>query len=328
MEKSRTMKIILIAFLSCAVFLSCQQEKAQNKETHNEHTHTDKTTVKNNEEKTQFPTINNLPQGIETVFGKEPSKEKGFYKFSFPRNDLKVTLDGVTIEPGLAFTTWFAFLPSKDSSQAMLMGDLVLLETEFPIVLQKLQEHNIDVVAIHNHLLNEKPKIMYMHVGGMGNPVEISQKLKDVLSVTATPIKSEAKKEEAQKVDWGRTEEILGYKGKQDGNLLKFGIPRKEKVVELGMELPETYGINTVINFQKLGDKAALTGDFVLSADEVGKVVEILTKNNIVVTALHNHMLFEEPRLFFMHFWAVDNSEKLAKALNEVLTNTNHEPPK
>lgn len=322
------MKITLIAFLSCVILLSCQQEKVENKEIHNEHTHTDNTTVKDNEGKTQFSTINNLPQGIETVFSKEPSKEKGFYKFSFPRKDLKVTLDGVTIEPGLAFTTWFAFLPSKDSSRAMLMGDLVLLETEFPKVLQKLQEHKIDVVAIHNHLLNEKPKIMYLHVGGMGNPVEISQKLKDVLSVTATPIKSESKKEETPKADWGRTEEILGYNGKLDGNLLKFGVPRKEKIVEHGMQLPETYGINSVINFQKVGQKAAITGDFVLRAEEVGKVVEILTQNNIVVTALHNHMLFEEPRLFFMHFWAVDSSEKLAKALNEVLASTNHESPK
>ncbi len=274
--------------------------------------------------KTDYKKIEYLPAGIENIFGKMPSKENGFYKFSFPRTDFNVMLDGVKIDPRLAFTTWFAFMPQDSAgSSGMLMGDVVLLESEFKNVLKKLEEKSLDIAAIHNHLLGEKPKIMYLHVMSMGKPLDLFNSLKEVLSVTATPLKASFT-DTSQNMDWGKTEETLGLSGKKEGSILKFSVPRNERIKDAGMEIPENFGVNSVINFQKVGDKAALSGDFVLIPSEVNTVQKILTKGNIVVTALHSQMLFEQPRLFFMHFWAVDAPEKLAVVLQEVLRSTNH----
>ena len=274
--------------------------------------------------KSDFKKIENLPAGIENIFGKMPSKEKGFYKFSFPRQDLNVMLDGLKIDPRFAFTTWFAFMPQDSAgTMGMLMGDVVLLEPEFKNVLKKLDEKGIDIAAIHNHILGEKPKIMYLHVMGMGEPMKIFSSLKEVLSVTATPLTA-AFTDTAQTMDWGRTEDTLGYKGKKEGSILKFSIPRNERILDAGIEIPENFGVNSIINFQKVGNKAAVTGDFVLIPSEVSTVQKILTRGNILVTALHSHMLFEQPRLFFMHFWAIDDPEKLAAVLTDVLRSTNH----
>ncbi len=274
--------------------------------------------------KTDYKKIEYLPPGIESIFGKMPSKENGFYKFSFPRQDFNVMLEGVKIDPRFAFTTWFAFMPQDSAgSSGMLMGDMVLLESEFKNVLKKLDEKGLDIAAIHNHLLGEKPKIMYLHVMSMGKPMDLFNSLKEVLSVTATPLKASFT-DTSQNMDWGKTEEILGYIGKKEGNILKFSVPRNERIKDAGMEIPENFGVNSVINFQKVGNKAAVTGDFVLIPSEVNTVQKMLTKGNILLTALHSHMLFEQPRLFFMHFWAVDDAEKIAVVLNDVLRSTNH----
>lgn len=278
--------------------------------------------------KSDFKKVDSLPAGIENIFGKMPSKENGFYKFSFPRQDLSVMLDGVKIDPRFAFTTWFAFMPQDSAGiSGMLMGDVVLLESEFKNVLKKLDEKGIDIAAIHNHLLGEKPKIMYLHVMAIGSPMQLFSSIKEVLSVTATPLKANFT-DTSQNMDWGKTEEQLGFTGKKDGSILKFSVPRNEKIKDGGMELPENFGVNSVINFQKMGAKAAVTGDFVLIPSEVNTVQKILTRGNILVTALHSHMLFEQPRLFFMHFWAVDDPEKLATVLHDVLRSTNHQAAK
>lgn len=208
-------------------------------------------------------------------------------------------------------------------TSGMLMGDIVLLESELKNVLKKLDEKGIDISAIHNHLLGEKPKIMYLHVMSMGEPISIFNSLKEVLSVTATPFKTKPP-DSTQTLDWGKTEEILSVKGNREGNILKLSIPRNERIKDAGIEIPENFGVNTVINFQKIGGKVAITGDFVLIPSEVNTVQKMLTKANIAVTALHSHMLFEQPRLFFMHFWAVDDAEKLAVILYDILRITNH----
>ena len=274
--------------------------------------------------KSDFKKITYLPEGIENIFGKMPSKENGFYKFSFPRQDVTVMLEGIKVDPRFAFTTWFAFMPHDSAgSSGMLMGDVVLLESEFKNVLKKLDEKGIDIAAIHNHILGEKPKIMYLHVMGMGKPMDLFNGLKEVLSVTATPLKANYS-DTAKDMDWGKTEEVLGVSGKKEGSIFKFSVPRNERIQDAGVEIPENFGVNTVINFQRVGNKAAVTGDFVLIPSEVNTVQKMLTRGDIVVTALHSHMLFEQPRLFFMHFWAVDDPEKLAVVLHDVLRSTNH----
>jgi hypothetical protein len=210
----------------------------------------------------------------------------------------------------------------KEGKDAMLMGDIVLLENELPKVERKLIEEGISVTAIHNHLLNEKPKIMYLHVDAMGDPMVLSQKLKAVISLTSTPFKASFK-DPAGGIKWDSVELIIGLKGKPAGPVLSFGIPRKEEVKADGTVIPPGFGIATGIGFQKVGDKAAITGDFVLMDGEVAPVTAALLQHGITVTAIHNHMVMDSPRLFMMHFWAFGKPEELARGLKAAIDKTN-----
>jgi hypothetical protein len=209
-------------------------------------------------------------------------------------------------------------------NETMMMGDLVLLDTEVPGVLKKLVAVDLKVTAIHNHLINESPNIKYVHFSGMGDKVNLAEAIKSVLAVTSTPLTPPQSNTSTTNIDWSTVESVLGTTGKHNGMLLQYSFPRKEELRESGMVMPPYIGMATAINFQKDGDKAAITGDFVLLADEINPAIKILIENGITPTALHNHMIHDEPRLFMMHFWAIDNPEKLAKALQQVLTTTNH----
>lgn len=256
---------------------------------------------------------------VGNIFGRKLNQTNGYYKVAFPRTDLNIMIDNKKVDPGLAFTSWAAFLPK--GKKAMVMGDLVLLESEIEPVLKAIEKSNFSVTAIHNHLLNENPKVMYMHYYAEGNPVDLANKLKNILSNTATPQKTVTTIKSATLPDWTPAQNILG-KGNA-GELLKYSFIRNETIKHGKMTLPKTYGINTAIGFQKVGDKSFATGDFVLLASEVNKVIKVLTENNITVTALHNHMLKEEPRLFYMHFWGYDKPEHLATAIKEAIETTN-----
>src|SRR5665213_1151733 len=256
---------------------------------------------------------------LNNVFGKNGTVTGNVYKISYPRSDLKVKVNGFAVAPGLALGSWVGII--QMGSQAMMMGDLVLLDSEVPKVIKKLVEENLEVTAIHNHLINETPAIKYVHYHGKGDAVTLAKEIKAVLEVTATPLTTPAKTQ-TPKIDWNKVTAILGT-GKQNGKLLQYSFPRNEKLTESGMEMPPSMGMATSINFQMDGNKAAITGDFVLLADEVNPVVKALTENGIIPTAIHNHMLHDEPRLFMMHFWAVGDPEKLAAGLKSALDKTN-----
>lgn len=258
---------------------------------------------------------------LNNVFGKKGTITGNVYKISFPRTDLKVKVGDFTVAPGLALGTWVGIINTGD--HAMMMGDLVLLDTEVPKVINKLMEENLEVTAIHNHLINETPAIKYVHFHGKGSATELAQKIKAVLQVTASPLTSTLTQRQTQTPDWSKVTAILGTSGKQNGMLLLYNFPRNEKLTESGMEMPPSMGMATAINFQMNGDRAAITGDFVLLADEVNPVVKTLTEKGITPTAIHSHMLHDEPRLFMMHFWAIDNPEKLARGLKAALDKTN-----
>ncbi len=269
---------------------------------------------------------------VEKVFGKKGTVQDNVFKISYPRSDLKVTVGGFTVAPGLALGSWIGFLDVSKSmkgnhamkmDQAMMMGDLVLLDTEVPEVLKKLVAVDLKITAIHNHLINESPNVKYVHFSGSGDRVKLAEAIKSVLAVTATPLTPPQSPAQTTNVDWAKVEAILEA-GKHNGMLLQYSFPRKEKLTESGMVMPASMGMATGINFQKEGENAAITGDFVLLADEINPVIKILIENGITPTALHNHMIHDNPRLFMMHFWAVDNPEKLAKALYQALSATNH----
>jgi hypothetical protein len=258
---------------------------------------------------------------LNNVFGKKGSVQGNIYKISYPRSDLKVKVGDFSVAPGLALGSWVGIL--KMENESMMMGDLVLLDSEVPKVITKLVEENLDITAIHNHLINETPNIKYIHFHGSGNAVQLAEKIKAVLAVTATPLTPPAVQAKTKNIDWSKVTAILGTTGKQNGMLLQYSFPRNEKLTERGMEMPPSMGMATAINFQMDGNRAAITGDFVLLPDEVNPVVKALTANGIMPTAIHSHMLHDEPRLFMMHFWAVGELEKLATGLKAALDKTN-----
>jgi hypothetical protein len=258
---------------------------------------------------------------LNNVFGKKGMVMGSVYKITYPRSDLKVKVGDFNVAPGLALGTWVGIISMGD--HAMMMGDLVLLDSEVPNVISKLMEENLEITAIHNHLINETPAVKYIHYHGEGDPVKLAQEIKAVLGVTATPLAPATPSTQAQTLDWSKVTAVLGTTGKQNGMLLQYTFPRNEKTLESGMEMPPSMGMATAINFQMDGNRAAITGDFVMLADEVNAVIKALTENGIMPTALHSHMLHDEPRLFMMHFWAVGDPEQLAKGLKAALDKTN-----
>jgi hypothetical protein len=250
------------------------------------------------------------------------------YRVGLPRTDIHATLDGVELKPGFALGGWLAFEPM--GNQAMVMGDLVLMGEEVGPVMQKLLDGGISVTALHNHLLRNQPFTMYMHVLGTGDPIKMATTLHAALATSKTPLgppqlgSSQPQAAPAAPpqidLDVAAIDQALDAKGNNNGGVLQYGIPRAEPVKEAGMEVPVSMGSGQAINFQPTGGgKAAITGDFVLIAKEVGPVMQALKSNGIEVTALHNHMLNDEPRLFFMHFWANDEAKKLAQGLKAAL---------
>lgn len=251
----------------------------------------------------------------------------GARKYAMPRKDLNVTVNGVQVKAGFALGSWAAF--NHPGKNAMVMGDLVLTEDEVAPVMQKLQSGGIDVTALHNHLLHETPRVMYMHIHGMGDAATLGKVIHDALAETKTPgadatASTGAPSEEDIGINIAQIEQAIGHKGKVNNGILQVGVPRAEHVTDNGMAVPGSMGLATGINFQPTGDgKAAVTGDFVLIAKEVNPVIKTLQSHGIMITALHSHMLTEQPRLFFMHFWGNDDAAKLAQGLGAALKQTN-----
>lgn len=253
----------------------------------------------------------------------------GIYKVGLPRTDIKATLDGVALKPGFALGGWLAFeTMGRDS---MVMGDLVLTEDEVNPVMAKLLAGGITVTALHNHLLRNQPFTMYMHVLGTGDPVKLAGVLHDALAASKTPLAAAASGSSqpaaapaappAIDLDTAALDRTIGAKGNNNGGVYQYSIPRAAPVKEGGMAVPPAMGSAQAINFQPTGGgKAAITGDFVLIAGEVPPVMKALRAGGIEVTALHNHMLNDQPRLFFMHFWANDDAQKLAAGLKAALS--------
>lgn len=261
---------------------------------------------------------------VDTAMGRTGTWLPGdVYKISMPRSDLNVKVGDVRVMPALALGSWVAF--KNTSSGAMVMGDLVLTEDEVNPVMLKLQQGGIEQTALHNHLLGESPRVMYMHIAGRGDSVKMASTIHDALALTNTPAKAPAASQPASgSLDTATLDATIGAKGKYNGGVYQFSIPRAEKIMDEGMEIPPSMGVAMPLNFQPLGNgKAAITGDFVLTANEVNPVIRALKSNGINVTAVHNHMLTEEPRLFFLHFWAIDDSGKLAQGLRAALDETN-----
>jgi hypothetical protein len=262
---------------------------------------------------------------VDTALGRTGADMPGgVHRYGLPRSDLNVTVDGVTIKPALALGGWVAFEPAHGG--AMVMGDLVLTESETKPVMTKLLEGGLEITALHNHLLRANPATFYMHVGGHGDPAKMAETIRAALALSKTPAESgQAASAPAAAPDLptAQLDEILGVKGKATGGVYQFSVPRRDPIKESGMNVPGAMGSANAINFQPTGQgKAAITGDFVVTADEVNPLIRALRAGEIEVTAIHSHMLDEQPRLFFVHFWANDDAVKLAKGIRAALDKT------
>jgi Domain of Unknown Function (DUF1259) len=244
----------------------------------------------------------------------------GVYRVGLPRSDLHVQLDGIELKPTFALGSWVAFSPM--GQQAMVMGDLVLTEDEIEPVMKSLLDNGLEVTALHNHLFHAQPATFYMHVGGTGDPVKLASAIHTALALSKTPFTAAPAPATPPAVDLNTAaiDAALGAKGTIAGGVYQVGIPRAQPVMAMGMAVPGPMGGAESINFQPLGGgQAAITGEFILVAKEVNPVLRALRKNGIDVTALHNHMLDDNPRMFFVHFWAHDDLNKLLTGLHAAL---------
>jgi uncharacterized protein DUF1259 len=261
------------------------------------------------------------PAALDAILGRSGAPQPGgVTKYSFPRTDLAVSVGNTRIRPALALGSWAAF------NGSMVMGDLVLTENEVNAVISALQAAGIDQTAVHNHLLHETPRVVYMHFEGHGDPATLARALRSGLEKTKTPIAPPAQQAAAAPLDLPSADldRILGATGKPNGGIDQFSIPRADRIMEGEMEIPPSMGVATAINIQPTGaGRAVVTGDFVMTAGEVNGVIRALRKGAIEVTALHSHMLNEQPRLFFMHFWGEGDAVSLAKTLRSALDVTN-----
>jgi len=261
---------------------------------------------------------------VDAALGKTASVQGEVHRYGIPRSDLQVTVDGVTIKAALALGGWLGFEPMAGG--ALVMGDLVLTEPEIEPVMTKLLASGIEVTALHNHLLRANPATYYMHVHGHGDAVALATAIRAALGESKTPFEPPAAPapQAAQiDLDTAALDSAIGTKGKVNGGVYQFSVPRKDAITEGGTPVPPAMGVATVINFQPTGGgKAATTGDFVITANEVNPLIRALRENAIEVTAIHSHMLNEQPRLFFIHFWANDDAQKLAKGLQAALEMT------
>ncbi len=284
---------------------------------------------------------------VDEAMGRKGTMMPGdVYRFSMPRSDMKVTVKGVEIKPALALGSWAAFKMMPDG-RAMVMGDIVMAEDEISPVMLRMQQGGIEQSALHHHLLYESPRVLYMHISAMSDPVKMAETIRAALALTKTPpaaqmnpsgnaaesgapsAASSGNNQPAQDIgiDTAQIDSIIGFKGKVNNGVYQVSVPRAHKIMDMGLEMPSAMGVATAINFQPTGGgKAAITGDYVMTANEVNDVIRALRENGIEVNALHNHSLTDEPRIFYMHFWANDDAVKLARGLRAALDKTNSQP--
>ena len=277
---------------------------------------------------------------VDAALGRAGTMQPGnVRRYGMPRSDMQVTVQGARIRPGFALGSWLAMTPHGDSAgraTVMAMGDMVLKEEEVAPVMSALQAGGVEQTAVHHHVLHESPRVIYMHVHAMGDPVRIAQTVRTALGHTTTPAPAPPGAAAAGTggraapldFDTAAVARTLGHAGTANGGVYQVSVPRAETIRDHGVEIPPSMGLGTVMNFQPTGGgKAAITGDFVLTGVEVNPVIRALREHGIEVTSLHNHLLTDEPRLFFMHFWANDDAVTLARGLRAALDRTNSRVP-
>lgn len=280
----------------------------------------------------------NTPAGSESPPASEPPTDTSGvvsgpdpFKITVPQNDLDVVVDGFTIVPPMGMGSWAAFAPTGVGSEMLVMGDVVVREDEMGPVQRELLDRGLTVTGLHNHFVRETPAVMYMHIRGAGPRDSLRADVEAVLARVAElrggdPASAEADEVE-NSLDTGRIEEILGYEGSMSRGVYKVTIGRPDvELVSGGTRVTTAMGFNTWASWQGSMENAAVAGDFAMLEDEVGPVIDALVSNGIEVVAVHNHMVLEEPRIFFLHYWGTGPAEELARGLRVALDRTGAGP--
>ncbi len=246
----------------------------------------------------------------------------GVHKYVWPRTDLHVTVGDVEVDPALALGSWAAFEPSGEPGRFLVMGDLVLRGSEVNPVVRALQAGDVDVTAIHNHLIAESPRLLYLHYAGRGDAQALARTVRNALRTTGTPLASAPPPSPASPAETAileRLETALGRKGTLTGRVLHIGVPRANAIEDGGTEVPPTMGTASGLGFEVVGTRVATAGDLVLAPAEVNPVIAALEAHEIDVEALHTHMLRETPRTYFLHFWGVGSGDQIAAGIQAAL---------
>ena len=284
----------------------------------------------NGQPTSSFPPLDTA--AIAQIMGRNGTANGGEYKITVPQNDLSILVDGFKIIPAMGLGTWVAFTPATGG--AMIMGDLVLTETDLKPVQQEVIRQGLTITAIHNHFVRNHPNVLYMHIDGMGDTKAMAQKAKAVLDKVSAlrggdPAKGTASSEAVPNtIDTKMLDEMLGHKAEMNKGVYKYTIGRPDVALkEHNIPVSTFLGFNTWAAFQGTPEKAAVAGDFTMLADEVAPVIKALVENGIEVVAVHNHMVQEEPRIFFLHYWGIGPAGQLARGLRAALDQTGKKKP-
>lgn len=262
---------------------------------------------------------------IEQITGMKGVEKNGEYKVTVPQNDLNIMVDGFKIIPPMGLGSWIAFTSCADS--VMMMGDIILSENDVAPVQKEVIRQGLSITAIHNHFVRNRPNVMYMHIDGFGNIGKLSSIAKAVFDKVKEVRGNDPKASKADSVvnsiNIPELDNIIGYKGEMSKGVYKYTIGRPDvTLTEHGIPVSTFMGFNTWAAWQGTPEKAAVAGDFTMLENEVAPVIKTLVENGIEVVAVHNHMVHEEPRIFFLHYWGVGEASKLAKGLRAALNQT------
>jgi hypothetical protein len=264
-------------------------------------------------------------QKIEQITGMKGTEKNGEYKITVPQNDLNIMVDGFKIIPSMGLGSWAAFTPCADS--AMVMGDIIVTETDLQPVQQEVIRQGFSITAIHNHFVRNRPNVMYMHIDGKGDVASLSTSVKAIFDRVKQSRGKDPKEGKADSVanslNIPMLDSIIGYKGEMSKGIYKYTIGRPDvSLREHGIPVSTFMGFNTWAAWQGTPERAAVAGDFTMLENEVAPVIKALVENGIEVVAVHNHMVHENPRIFFLHYWGVGNAEKLARGFKAALNQT------
>jgi hypothetical protein len=252
-------------------------------------------------------------QQVLSSLGKQGDYKANVLKVNIPRNDVSVTVAGVKTPTPFGFGGWIAMTKGTGGIDVM-MGDLVLTQDEVSPVMSALLDNGFDVTALHNHFLQDEPRMLYMHVHGHGKPADLAKRVKPAIDLIGkNAAKPPATPAAASTLDTAKLAQVVGTQGEQSGAVYKITIGRDDlKLTEMGAPINARMGLNTWAAFVGTNENAAIAGDVAMLANEVTPVLKALRKNGLDVVAIHQHMTDTRPTIYFLHYWGTGPAEKLA----------------